>query len=181
MNNEEKITRYLGKIAANTERIARALEARGNPRQVIEGYLRKRLDTKEEYAEMIKGWIDGIIAKMNPDMKPEDREASEMVIKNLRYSLEHIDKSYEDYLERQKHARPRLASEFLVSPSRKRKEKVVDYSKYTATAEQIADMVYAGASDEELNAVICQSMVAIKEAARKNRLDEEMTKAILEG
>ena len=172
---EMKMLTALQKIQKNTERIAKALEERNNPRQVIEGYLRRRLDTKEEYTAMIKSWIDGIVSKMSPDMKPEDREASETVIKNLRYSLEHIDESYEEYLKWEK-PQPGLASEFLV-----RKEKVVDYSKYTATAEQIADMVYAGASDEELNAVICQSMVAIKEAARKNRLDEERAKAILEG
>lgn len=31
MTNEEKITRYLGKIAANTERIAKALEKMSSP------------------------------------------------------------------------------------------------------------------------------------------------------
>lgn len=33
MNNEEKVTRYLRKIAENTDRIARALEARYYPNQ----------------------------------------------------------------------------------------------------------------------------------------------------
>lgn len=179
MTNEEKITRCLGKIAANTERIAKALEARNNPRQVIEGTMRRDIQTKEEYADQIKGWLDDIVAGM-ADKDPIDRAASEMVANNLKYSLDHIDERYDEYVRFEKQV-PTLPSQFLVRDNKLLSRKEIKMDPITTYAERITDMVYAGASDEELNAVICQSMVAIKESARKNRLDEEMAKAILEG
>ena len=112
MNNEEKITRYLGKIAANTERIAKALEERSNPnqRRNVKETTKRCLPTKEEYADEIKGWIKSIEAKM-ADKDPDNKLASEIIIENLRYSLDHIDEKYEEYMEQRK----RLASPLQVS------------------------------------------------------------------
>lgn len=55
MTNEEKITRYLGKIAANTERIAKALEAMNNPRRIVEGALKREPEDpdREKLDEMV--------------------------------------------------------------------------------------------------------------------------------
>lgn len=55
MNNEEKIARYLGKIAANTERIAKALEAMNNPRRIVEGALKREPEDpdREKLDEMV--------------------------------------------------------------------------------------------------------------------------------
>lgn len=55
MTNEEKITRYLGKIAANTERIAKALEAMNNPRRIVEGALKREPEDpdREKLNEMV--------------------------------------------------------------------------------------------------------------------------------
>lgn len=64
MNNEEKIVRYLGKIAASTERIAKALEARNNPRKIVEDALKKGPLTDEEREEAArKNRLDEEMAK----------------------------------------------------------------------------------------------------------------------
>lgn len=55
MTNEEKITRYLRKIAENTDRIAKALEAMNNPRRIVEGALKREPEDsdREKLDEMV--------------------------------------------------------------------------------------------------------------------------------
>lgn len=52
--DEQHMLRYLRKISENTERIAKALEARNNPRQIVERALKKGPLTDEEREEAAK-------------------------------------------------------------------------------------------------------------------------------
>lgn len=99
-NTQDRIVEYLRLIERNTDRIANALEVMVLPKKKNpepEPEVVKPI-TKEEYANQIKAWMDGIIAKMRPDMDPGTREAQQMVLNNLQFALDHIDDKYEEML-----------------------------------------------------------------------------------
>jgi hypothetical protein len=124
-NIQFRIAEYLRLIERNTDRIANALEVMVLPkRKEPEPEVVKPI-TKEEYAAQIKAWMDGIIAKMRPDMDPGTREAQQMVLNNLQFALDHIDDKYEEMLtweSKKEPVSPILARNFNVLWKQKEEE-----------------------------------------------------------